>query len=260
MSSPLPPYVIVSDHRRHHQRHVSEEIHSIQNFLSKESSLLPIRSSSNPVGNNNSSFSHRVVPYPASSSTNLHHHHHSPNLNYSIPQSASYSATTTGHYPHHSSIMTHRRTNSDECISPRDTNNIMSDGYVRRRSSSNNSSLLSQSQYKDVHHRGKASATTAGSYNTNYNAVSFVTGYGAAAHHYTSAPSSPASASFNTSTPSSPSSSAMDIAGTANGKFNCDKCPATFSRTHDLIRHVKTHTQQKPHVCIYCGRGVSALL
>ncbi|TPX33980.1 hypothetical protein SmJEL517_g03193 [Synchytrium microbalum] len=39
--------------------------------------------------------------------------------------------------------------------------------------------------------------------------------------------------------------------------FKCDKCPQTFSRSHDLKRHMYIHTQQKPYTCARCQKGFS---
>ncbi|KAJ2998859.1 hypothetical protein HDV02_003969 [Globomyces sp. JEL0801] len=41
------------------------------------------------------------------------------------------------------------------------------------------------------------------------------------------------------------------------GKHNCHLCDRSFasSRNHDLNRHIKTHSQVRPHVCEICGRS-----
>lgn len=40
-------------------------------------------------------------------------------------------------------------------------------------------------------------------------------------------------------------------------EFNCTICQAKFIRSHDLSRHLKTHSLEKPYTCRYCGRGFS---
>ncbi|KAL6820065.1 fungal-specific transcription factor domain-containing protein [Trichoderma camerunense] len=35
----------------------------------------------------------------------------------------------------------------------------------------------------------------------------------------------------------------------------CDICDATFSRQEHLVRHVKSHTREKPFKCLICGKG-----
>ncbi|KAI8848222.1 hypothetical protein BC829DRAFT_352292, partial [Chytridium lagenaria] len=37
--------------------------------------------------------------------------------------------------------------------------------------------------------------------------------------------------------------------------FRCEKCPQTFSRSHDLKRHYYIHSQEKPFLCPRCGKG-----
>ncbi|KAJ3101703.1 hypothetical protein HDU97_001112 [Phlyctochytrium planicorne] len=37
--------------------------------------------------------------------------------------------------------------------------------------------------------------------------------------------------------------------------FRCEKCPQTFSRSHDLKRHYYIHSQEKPYPCPRCGKG-----
>ncbi|KXS14214.1 hypothetical protein M427DRAFT_57672 [Gonapodya prolifera JEL478] len=47
---------------------------------------------------------------------------------------------------------------------------------------------------------------------------------------------------------------------TASGKakpFKCTQCPQTFSRSHDLKRHMCIHTGVKPFSCPYCGKAFS---
>ncbi|KNC97416.1 uncharacterized protein SPPG_07340 [Spizellomyces punctatus DAOM BR117] len=34
--------------------------------------------------------------------------------------------------------------------------------------------------------------------------------------------------------------------------FNCDQCPSTFVRAHDLLRHASVHSNNKPYSCPIC--------
>ncbi|KAI8912616.1 hypothetical protein EDD86DRAFT_201868 [Gorgonomyces haynaldii] len=50
------------------------------------------------------------------------------------------------------------------------------------------------------------------------------------------------------------------LASHHNGKpkpFSCAHCPQSFSRSHDLKRHMYIHSQDKPFVCPRCNRGFS---
>ncbi|KAJ2245503.1 hypothetical protein GGH98_004548 [Coemansia sp. RSA 454] len=37
--------------------------------------------------------------------------------------------------------------------------------------------------------------------------------------------------------------------------FKCETCDQSFSRNHDLKRHVKIHSGVKPHKCNKCGKS-----
>ncbi|KAJ3101985.1 hypothetical protein HDU96_009798 [Phlyctochytrium bullatum] len=37
--------------------------------------------------------------------------------------------------------------------------------------------------------------------------------------------------------------------------YRCEKCPQTFSRSHDLKRHYYIHSQERPYFCPRCGKG-----
>lgn len=39
--------------------------------------------------------------------------------------------------------------------------------------------------------------------------------------------------------------------------FDCDFCPARFTRGHDLRRHIRLHTDERPFECATCGKGFS---
>ncbi|KAI9014811.1 hypothetical protein BC832DRAFT_546536 [Gaertneriomyces semiglobifer] len=60
-------------------------------------------------------------------------------------------------------------------------------------------------------------------------------------------PNTPASQSFIS--PSFPSPPTLS-------KYLCPfpACQLSFSRSHDLARHILTHTQERPYECARCGR------
>jgi uncharacterized Zn-finger protein len=39
--------------------------------------------------------------------------------------------------------------------------------------------------------------------------------------------------------------------------FQCDVCPQSFNRNHDLKRHKRTHLAVKPFHCSYCEKSFS---
>ncbi|KAK4062783.1 transcriptional regulator family: C2H2 zinc finger and Fungal Specific TF [Trichoderma aggressivum f. europaeum] len=41
----------------------------------------------------------------------------------------------------------------------------------------------------------------------------------------------------------------------AGADKKCDICEATFSRQEHLVRHIKSHTREKPFRCLICGKG-----
>ena len=47
------------------------------------------------------------------------------------------------------------------------------------------------------------------------------------------------------------------VHGVKRKPHNCELCPQTFSRSHDLKRHIYTHTDEKPYKCKRCGKGFS---
>lgn len=56
----------------------------------------------------------------------------------------------------------------------------------------------------------------------------------------------------------SPDDSASDHAADETPKmgfFQCSKCQKTYNRADHLIRHVRSHTQEKPYVCQICKKG-----
>lgn len=38
-------------------------------------------------------------------------------------------------------------------------------------------------------------------------------------------------------------------------QFTCDQCQKSFKRNSDLVRHVATHSDVRPHVCQTCGKS-----
>ncbi|KAH1272370.1 hypothetical protein KXX16_009031, partial [Aspergillus fumigatus] len=53
---------------------------------------------------------------------------------------------------------------------------------------------------------------------------------------------------LDTSPPSS-------LAGQRDGYFQCGSCEKRYNRADHLIRHVRTHTREKPYVCDVCNKG-----
>lgn len=46
--------------------------------------------------------------------------------------------------------------------------------------------------------------------------------------------------------------------GSSNNEDNrCKECNRTFTRYNHLLRHMLTHSDEKPHVCNFCGKGFS---
>ena len=42
-----------------------------------------------------------------------------------------------------------------------------------------------------------------------------------------------------------------------DGLFQCGYCKRNYNRADHLIRHVRSHTQEKPYVCPVCAKGFS---
>lgn len=42
---------------------------------------------------------------------------------------------------------------------------------------------------------------------------------------------------------------------TADGYFQCGFCKRHYNRADHLIRHVRSHTREKPYVCDICDKG-----
>jgi Zinc finger, C2H2 type len=43
--------------------------------------------------------------------------------------------------------------------------------------------------------------------------------------------------------------------GQDHGFYQCNTCKKTYNRADHLIRHVRSHTHEKPYVCEICGKG-----
>lgn len=46
-----------------------------------------------------------------------------------------------------------------------------------------------------------------------------------------------------------------NIVNSDKKKFQCNLCPSSFTRNHDLKRHVRIHEDRRPFVCSGCGKG-----
>lgn len=58
---------------------------------------------------------------------------------------------------------------------------------------------------------------------------------------------------------SPPKSERLDSANSPlkkeNGYFQCGFCKRHYNRADHLIRHVRSHTREKPYVCDICDKG-----
>ncbi|EGF79557.1 hypothetical protein BATDEDRAFT_12478, partial [Batrachochytrium dendrobatidis JAM81] len=41
--------------------------------------------------------------------------------------------------------------------------------------------------------------------------------------------------------------------------FKCDMCPSTFSRNHDLKRHIRIHLGIRPYKCERCDKSFTRM-
>ena len=49
--------------------------------------------------------------------------------------------------------------------------------------------------------------------------------------------------------------SADTLNKTPDGYFQCGFCKRHYNRADHLIRHVRSHTREKPYVCEVCDKG-----
>lgn len=55
--------------------------------------------------------------------------------------------------------------------------------------------------------------------------------------------------------PSPTTSSGISSAPTVGGTFACQVCQKVFQYQRMLNRHLKCHSEQKRHLCSFCGKG-----
>jgi hypothetical protein len=41
--------------------------------------------------------------------------------------------------------------------------------------------------------------------------------------------------------------------------YQCNICPKTFTRCHNLRAHLRSHTDERPYVCTVCGKAFERL-
>ncbi|KAJ3093832.1 hypothetical protein HDU96_002002, partial [Phlyctochytrium bullatum] len=67
-------------------------------------------------------------------------------------------------------------------------------------------------------------------------------------------PSGPVSPSHADAVALATAALAATITPSPTGGFPCPQCPTTFSRKHDLLRHIRSlHTWHRPYQCRHCG-------
>ncbi|RKP01206.1 hypothetical protein CXG81DRAFT_12292 [Caulochytrium protostelioides] len=54
-----------------------------------------------------------------------------------------------------------------------------------------------------------------------------------------------------------PVTTVTTASGAKKHAFHCERCPATFGRRHDLMRHTRIHLGIRPYVCGKCGKHFS---
>ena len=68
-------------------------------------------------------------------------------------------------------------------------------------------------------------------------------------------PQKPQSNGSSKAEPQQDDKNARSNEGKDHGFYQCSTCKKTYNRADHLIRHVRSHTHEKPYVCDICGRG-----